>query len=251
MMVSAFASFRTQCVWTRGARGGRPPPPFVPSCLLTRGERQVDRRRLAMTLDVVLGRGRVGIAGEPSGGSRRRRERTAILPRTTATRRRVERILEVRRQQVGDVGGVAGDRVDAVVLNAVILGGQLQGVHVRLGATFLGAVLHRDEVGNRDGGENADDDHDDHQLDERKALSVAHLGPFLLGVAAGTPLVWGTTATPVPPAPDGRSPCEHCRSLTETGPRAPRNRANCIVHDMASCRLRDGGGEDAATSGPP
>src|SRR6218665_71643 len=40
---------------------------------------------------------------------------------------------------------------------------------VGLGLTLLGARLELDEVRDRDGGEDADDGHDDHQLDEREA----------------------------------------------------------------------------------
>src|SRR5207253_11002520 len=50
-----------------------------------------------------------------------------------------------------------------------LLGGE-RGLQVRLGLALLRARLELDEVGNRDGREDADDRNHDHQLDEGKAL---------------------------------------------------------------------------------
>src|SRR5258705_9958039 len=65
------------------------------------------------------------------------------------------------------------------------LGGELERVHARLGGAFLRATLHADEVGDRDRGQEPDDQHDDHQLDQREPslpdrkstrLNSSHLG---------------------------------------------------------------------------
>src|SRR6266850_288032 len=101
-------------------RQASPPSRRLDSALLARGKDQRQRRRLAIGLDVVVRERRIRIAHETRGRRGRvTRERRAILVRGGGG---AERVLEVARQQVGDVRRVTKVRVHAVVLDAVILG---------------------------------------------------------------------------------------------------------------------------------
>ena len=65
--------------------------------------------------------------------------------------------------------------VQAVVLGREVLHRQLDGVHVGLHAALTLTVLHGEEVRDGDGRQDADDDHDDHQLDEGETLGALHV----------------------------------------------------------------------------
>src|SRR5262249_13605113 len=149
-------------VRTRAARTGSLPSSRLTAyrlSLLTGGENQGQRRGLAVALHVVReGRG-VRVAHEPRGRGRRPPQAGTVLPRSTAAGALREGILEARarrRKQRSDLARLVG--IGAVVLDAVVLGRQLEGVHVGLGAAFLRAILHRDEVRDRDRRQDADDD---------------------------------------------------------------------------------------------
>jgi hypothetical protein len=88
----------------------------------------------------------------------------------------VERIHEAvpgARERGGDGSGAR--RIVAIVLDSVVLGGELERVHVLLRRGLLRARLHAHEVGNRDRRQDPDHDDHDHQLDQREsALPAMH-----------------------------------------------------------------------------
>lgn len=67
--------------------------------------------------------------------------------------------------------------------------GGLERVHVRLDLPVTRTLLHRNEVRDRDHGHDADDDHDDHELDE---------GETLLPRNHGSPPPPGVRRVPIP-----------------------------------------------------
>lgn len=71
-------------------------------------------------------------------------------------------------------------RVDAVVTDSEVLGRQLHGVHRTQDLGLRGPVLHADEVGDGDRGQDADDDHDDHELNQGKTSALLRHVLFLL-----------------------------------------------------------------------
>jgi len=75
-------------------------------------------------------------------------------------------------QQIQEIDHLLG--VATVVSDDVVLDGQLHGVADALGLGLHGPVLHADEVGDGDGRQETEDDHNDHQLDESKALAIEH-----------------------------------------------------------------------------
>src|SRR5439155_3940074 len=110
--------------WIGPARGrASPSRPVILGRLLSGGEHQGQRGRLAVTLDVVLRGGRVRVARDSRLRGRGSRERRAILVRVGRAGRGVERILEAGRQAGGNRGGAGGHvgGVDAVVANPVVL----------------------------------------------------------------------------------------------------------------------------------
>ncbi len=62
--------------------------------------------------------------------------------------------------------------VHAVVLDCPVLDMELHRVGVALDHALAGAVLHADVVGNRDRGQDPDDHHDDHELDQGETLPI-------------------------------------------------------------------------------
>ena len=125
---------------------------------------------LAVALHVVVALRRVGVRRDARG--RRRRCRV----RRPGPRAPPPRPLNGFTKFGGRTRLAAEAAYSAVVRDAVVLGGDLHRVHVRLGRAFLGAVLHGDEVRNRDRRQDADDHDHDHQLDQRESSApLPHL----------------------------------------------------------------------------
>src|SRR5437667_6417 len=136
---------------------------------LTVGQRQRQKRRLAETLDRVARRG-TGVRTEDA---LRRRIRG---PRASAIRAAEGILGPVAARQIRQHGRVVpGNRIRPGVLDREVFYRQLEAMHVRLHAGFACAVLHGDEVRNRDCRQDPDDHDDDHELDEREAFRVAHV----------------------------------------------------------------------------
>src|SRR5262249_34938626 len=138
----------------------------------------------------LVGHGRRVAVGDHAalagaGGAQRQRPARLVHPGVGRTGRVIERVL-VERAVSGEEGrNVAGiDRVRAAVLDVVVLGGELERVHVRLRGAFVGAVTHADVVRDRNGCEDADDHHHDHQLHQRESSLPAHGSPGSHRIAA-------------------------------------------------------------------
>src|SRR6267378_2035181 len=162
------------------------------SSLLTVGQRQSQKRSLAEASDRVARRqGRVG-----ADNARRRRIR-APRPGVVCAREGILRVVASRHIRHHRCI-VRGHWICAVVLHGEVFDRQLVAMHVPFHAGFACAVLHGDEVWNRDRRENPDDHDDDHQLDEGEALRVSrhgvlHLlsGPVLPDVISVRPTLPG------------------------------------------------------------
>lgn len=98
------------------------------------------------------------------------RARLARVQHVDLARHGILEVLAVAGQERAHLGRVMG--VAAVVLDAVVLGRQLERVHVGLDLHVLRVVPHGDEVRDGDGRQDTDDDDDDHQLDQGEAALV-------------------------------------------------------------------------------